>query len=106
MKQLGYSQSQADHTMFVKQSTSNQRAILIVYVDDIILTGDDFAELKNFLAKEFEIKDLGNLGYFLGMEGVRSNKGILVSQRMYVMDLLKETRMLGCTPHPWIKIQN
>ncbi|RVW73200.1 Retrovirus-related Pol polyprotein from transposon RE1 [Vitis vinifera] len=48
--------------------------------------------------KEFEIKDLGNLKYFLGMEIARSKKGIAVSQRKYVMDLLNETGMLGCKP--------
>nr|CAN65787.1 hypothetical protein VITISV_032262 [Vitis vinifera] len=55
-------------------------AILIVYVDDIILTGDNLAELerwKNFLAKEFEIKDLGTLRYFLGMEFASSKEGLL-----------------------------
>lgn len=43
------------------------------------------------------MKDLGNLGYFLGMEVARNKTGILVSQRNYVLDLLKE-RMLGCKP--------
>ncbi|RVW78705.1 Retrovirus-related Pol polyprotein from transposon RE1 [Vitis vinifera] len=55
-------------------------AILIVYVYDIILTGDNLAELerwKNFLAKEFEIKDLGTLRYFLGMEFASSKEGLL-----------------------------
>ena len=87
--------------MFVKHSSSGKRAILIVHVDDIILTGDhdeEILELKNFLAKQFEIKDLGNRKYFLGMEVVQSKRGILVSQRKYVLDLLKETGMLGCKP--------
>ncbi|RVW58055.1 Retrovirus-related Pol polyprotein from transposon RE1 [Vitis vinifera] len=48
--------------------------------------------------KEFEIKDLGNLKYFLRMEIARSKKGIAVSQRKYVLDLLNETGMLGCKP--------
>ena len=48
------------------------------------------------LASEFEIKDLGELKYFLGMEFARSKEGISVSQRKYVLDLLGETGMLGC----------
>ena len=65
---VGYTQCQADHTMFVKHSSTSKKAILIVYVDDIIMTGDheeELYQLKKFLAKEFEIKDLGNLKYFL-----------------------------------------
>ncbi|KAK0594035.1 hypothetical protein LWI29_029766 [Acer saccharum] len=54
--------------------------------------------LKEVLAKEFEIKNLGSLKYFLGMEVARSKKGIVVSQRKYILDLLKETGMLGCKP--------
>ena len=70
-------------------------------MDDIILTGDyeeEIRTIKSFLTAEFEIKDLGNLKYFLGMEIARSRKGISVSQRKYVLDLLKETGMLGCKP--------
>ena len=82
VKKYGYSQGQSDHTLFTKFSMDGKIAILIVYVDDIIVTGD-FAEeiirLKDILSKEFEIKDLGNLRYFLGMEIARSKKGIVVS---------------------------
>ena len=65
------------------------------------MTKDDVEEmsrLKQSLAKEFEIKDLGQLRYFLGMEVARSKKGIIVSQRKYILDLLKETGMSGCKP--------
>ena len=58
-------------------------AIIIVYVNDIILIEDhegELCKLKNFLAKEFEIKDAGNLKYFLGIEITRSKKGFAVSQ--------------------------
>ena len=74
-------------------------AVLIVYVDDIILTRDDqeeILELKGKLSKEFEIKDLEELRYFLGTEFARSRKGIIVSQRKYVLDLFKDTGMSGC----------
>ncbi|RVW70009.1 Retrovirus-related Pol polyprotein from transposon RE1 [Vitis vinifera] len=98
---LGYKQGQADHTLFVKKSHAGKMAILIVYVDDIILSGNDMEELQNlkkYLSEEFEVKDLGNLKYFFGMEVARSRKGIVVSQRKYILDLLKETGMLGCKP--------
>ncbi|XP_062075664.1 uncharacterized mitochondrial protein AtMg00810-like [Humulus lupulus] len=89
-------------------------AILIVYVDDIVLTGDDSVELKILkgrLGEEFEIKDLGALKYFLGMEFARSKEGIFVSQRKYVLDLLNETGMMVCklaeTPsEPNVKLQH
>ncbi|RVW39753.1 Copia protein [Vitis vinifera] len=93
--------NQADHTLFVKKSHAGKLAILIVYVDDIILSGNDMGVLQNlkkYLSEEFEVKDLGNLKYFLGMEVARSRKGIVVSQRKYILDLLKKTGMLGCKP--------
>ncbi|KAA0039144.1 Beta-galactosidase [Cucumis melo var. makuwa] len=97
----GYSQGHSDHTLFPKASKTGKKAILIVYVDDIVLTGDDQTEislLKQRMGDEFEIIDLENLKYFLGMEVARSKEGISVSQRKYTLDLLTETGMLGCRP--------
>ncbi|KAK2979081.1 hypothetical protein RJ640_026031 [Escallonia rubra] len=77
-----------------EHSTSGGVTALIVYVDDIIVTGNDSDEkeaLRKYLAKEFEIKDLGKLKYFLGIEVARSKEGIFVSQQKYVLDLLEET---------------
>ncbi|RVX07808.1 Retrovirus-related Pol polyprotein from transposon RE1 [Vitis vinifera] len=99
--------------MFYKHSNEGKVVILIVYVDDIVLTGDDCNELeklKGKLAEEFEFKDLGALKYFLGMEFARFKEGIFVNQRKYVLDLLDETGMLGCkaaeTPiEPNVKLQ-
>jgi len=74
---------------------------MAVYVDDIVITGDDVEEikcLKENLGRAFEVKDLGPLRYFLGIEIARSPKGIVLSQRKYVLDLLTETGMLGCRP--------
>lgn len=71
VKKQGYVQGQVDHAMFTRHSLEGKTTVLIVYVDDIILIGDDMVEIKNLkerLASEFEIKDLGPLKYFLGME--------------------------------------
>ncbi|KAA0043290.1 hypothetical protein IC582_028945 [Cucumis melo] len=50
------------------------------------------------MGNEFEIKELGNLKYFLGIEAVRSKESTFVSQRKYTLDLLTVTGMLGCHP--------
>ena len=97
----GYKQSQGNHTLFIKHSISGGVTSLIVYVDDIIVTGNDEKEkntLKQCLAKEFEIKDLGKLKYFLGIEVARSKQGIFISQQKYVIDLLRETGMMDSKP--------
>jgi phosphoenolpyruvate carboxylase len=59
--------------LYVKFSLEKKIAILIVYVDDIILIGDyeELVRLKKLLAKEFETKDLSYLRYFLGIEVAR-----------------------------------
>ena len=94
----GFRQSQGDHTLFIKHSSQGKVRALIVYIDDIVLTGDDLekmARLKTYLAKEFEIKDLGKLKYFLRIDVARSKEGIFIPQHKYVLDLLKEIGMIG-----------
>nr|GEX58191.1 ribonuclease H-like domain-containing protein [Tanacetum cinerariifolium] len=68
--------------------------------DDIIITGNNVAEIekfKVFLKSKFMIKDLKKLKYFLGIE-VDTDKGICLNQRKYVLDLLSEYGMLACKP--------
>ncbi|VVA22039.1 Hypothetical predicted protein, partial [Prunus dulcis] len=108
MKKYGYRQSNADHTLFLKRR-KGKVTVLIIYVDDMIITGDDTEEidkLKHYLSTEFEMKDLGGLKYFLGIEVARSQHGIFLSQRKYVLDLLNETGMLGCKPADTPIVQN
>ncbi|XP_078160139.1 uncharacterized protein LOC144555617 [Carex rostrata] len=92
--------STADSSLFVKQS-QNYIIIILVYVDDIIITGNNDEEInkvKLYLKNEFDIKDLGKLSYFLGIEIAHSSKGLFLSQRKYILDLLKETGKLGAKP--------
>ena len=100
MKAFGYSQSNSDHTLFLKKQQGKITA-LIVYVDDMVVTGNDSEErkaLQEYLSREFEMKDLGPLKYFLGIEVSRSKMGIFLSQRKYTLDLLHETGMSRCQP--------
>ena len=74
---------------------------MIVYFDDIVVTGNDAAAIsqpKKHLFNHFQTKDLGCLKYFLGIEVAQSNEGIVISQRKYALDILNETDMSGCRP--------
>ena len=70
-------------------------------MDDIIITSSDqdgIRKLKQHLFSHIQTKDLGKLKYFLGIEIAQSNSGVVMSQRKYVLDILKETGMLDCKP--------
>jgi Reverse transcriptase (RNA-dependent DNA polymerase) len=77
--------------------------VILIYVDDIIIIiiGNDITaihDIKQYLQKRFYIKDLGRLKYFLDIEIAYSKKGLFLSQRKYVLDLLQEIEKLGCKP--------
>ena len=100
MSEFGMMKSNHDHSMFYKQSDS--RCILLaIYVDDIVIIRSDkleISKLKTFFQTKFQTKDLGVLKYFLGIEIAQGKKGIFLSQRKYVLDLLSETGMIGYKP--------
>ncbi|BBG94371.1 ABC-2 type transporter family protein [Prunus dulcis] len=108
MKNNGFKQCNSDHTLFLKHRKGKVTA-LIIYVDDMIITGNDkqeISQLQDYLATEFEMKDLGGLKYFLGIEVARSQQGIFLSQRKYVLDLLTDIGMLDCKPADTPIVQN
>ncbi|RVW53002.1 Retrovirus-related Pol polyprotein from transposon RE1 [Vitis vinifera] len=85
----------------LKQSPSSMCIYLVVYVDDIVITGSDqdgIQKLKQHLFTHFQTKDLGKLKYFLGIEIAQSSFGVVLSQRKYALDILEETGMLDCKP--------
>ncbi|CAL1403622.1 unnamed protein product [Linum trigynum] len=93
---VGYVQSKADHSLFYKATDTSYTCILI-YVDDLVLGGNDLSEitaLKEVLDKEFSIKDLRNLKFFLGIEVARSTTGIHLSQRKYTLEIIEQANVL------------
>lgn len=77
--------------------------MVLVYVDDVLITGSNtvyITELITLLSSKFVMKDLGSLSYFLGIEVLTTDKGILLSQIKYAADLLVKARMLDCRPSP------
>ncbi|KAF5805700.1 putative RNA-directed DNA polymerase [Helianthus annuus] len=97
---LNFKQSKADYSLFTYQKAGIYVAILI-YVDDVIIVGDNskkIQQIKQQLDDEFSIKDLGPLKYFLGIEVAKTKDGLVLSQRKYILDILKDSGMLGCRP--------
>uniref|UniRef100_A0A1J3DVK1 Retrovirus-related Pol polyprotein from transposon TNT 1-94 n=2 Tax=Noccaea caerulescens TaxID=107243 RepID=A0A1J3DVK1_NOCCA len=102
LRDRGFRRSESDHTLF---TLHNQEGIIVVliYVDDIIISGNNkvgIQSTKDYLHSVFEIKDLGALKYFLGIEVCRSEEGLFLSQRKYILDLLRETGTMEAKPAP------
>ena len=92
LRSLGFQHSKNDYSLFTKQE-GQSIVILAVYVDDIVVTGnnaDEIMVLKGFLDAKFRIKDLGVLCYFLGMEIVQVPNGLVLIQKKFALDLLRE----------------
>lgn len=98
LQSCGYIQSKSDYSLFTNH-TSNKRTVILVYVDDLLIAGNDPSMItKAFLSSKFHMKDLGPLRYFLGIEVDRSSKGFFLSQSKYTHDLLKEYKMTNSKP--------
>ncbi|XP_017189822.3 uncharacterized mitochondrial protein AtMg00810-like [Malus domestica] len=96
---LGFSSSYSDTSLFIKRDTSI--TFILVYVDDIIITGSSIIECKSIISQlqtMFPVKDLGDIHYFLGIEVHKSDKGLLLHHTKYALNLLKKTDMLGAKP--------
>ncbi len=79
------------------KKTNHGIVIIVIYFDDLIITGDSDADIFD-LKQKFEIKDLGELHYFFGVEVIQSPNGIWLLQRQYALNKLSEYGMIGCKP--------
>jgi hypothetical protein len=100
LQELGFRPSLADASLFILKQPS-VTIYMLIYVDDIIIVSSSSAAtdklIKN-LATEFALKDLGTLNYFLGIEVVPQQKGVVLSQRRYAQELLLKAKMDKCKP--------
>jgi hypothetical protein len=96
---LGFTKSKADSNLYFK-IMNNEPVILLLYVDDLFLTGEEklITECKKRLASEFEMKDLSLMHYFLGLEVWQSPERIFLNQGKYTVEILKRFDMLECKP--------
>ncbi|KAH9652235.1 retrovirus-related pol polyprotein from transposon RE1 [Citrus sinensis] len=93
-----FRKSRADTSLFCK-GKQDSIIFVLIYVDDILITGPNSAELEQFileLSQVFALKDLGKLSYFLGIEVSYTADNIYLSQRKYIRDLLNKTDMIEC----------
>ena len=97
---FGFTQSKADPSLFIF-CRANHVLYLLLYVDDIVLTGSHTKSIDQFvqsLGREFDVKDLGPLRYFLGLEILPHSHGLHISQVKYTLDLLHRSNMIECKP--------
>ena len=97
---IGFCMSDVDHSLYVHMIDKGIVAI-VIYVDDLIIGGDSLEEIKDvkgLLRNEFDMKDMGELRYFLGIEMIHTPEGIWLSQRQYVLDMMSKYGMANCKP--------
>lgn len=95
LQHIGFTRSQSDNSLFVLYNLGIP-IYLLVYVDDIIITGGSpkfIQEIISHLSNKFSLKDLGPLNYFLGIEVTRTSAGIFLSQAKYITDILHASKM-------------
>ncbi|RVX04505.1 Retrovirus-related Pol polyprotein from transposon RE1 [Vitis vinifera] len=88
---------------YARLSMASNKPHVPVYVDDIIITGNNVEAAQTFiqqLSQRFSLKDLGPLTYFLGVEVTSHTNGLFLSQRKYIADLLNRTHMTEAKPAP------
>jgi hypothetical protein len=97
---MGFTPSLADPSLFLYRQGSTV-VYLLLYVDDIIVTGNQPTVVQSLitkLAQEFDIKDLGQLKFFLGLQIDYRSSGFFVHQQKYATDLLAKFNMSTCKP--------
>jgi uncharacterized membrane protein YgcG len=95
----GFKRSLNEPNLYIKQNEGEGMLVVCIYVDDMIYFSTDgkmIEEFKKSMMQKFEMSDLGELRYFLGLEVKQEKNGIFLSQGKYARDLLTKCDMLNC----------
>lgn len=98
--EYGFVCSKADPSLFVYRHNGDT-LVLLLYVDDILLTGSNpalFKSLINELSARFAMKDLGTFHYFLGVQAQHHSDGLFIHQAKYTEEILHSAGMSTCNP--------
>ena len=96
---IGFVKSSADPNLYIKVE-DNEPIIILVYVDDLFITGVEqrIRECKKMLVAEFEMKDLGLMHYYLGLEVLQKPREIYLGQGKYIIELMQKFGMMDFKP--------
>lgn len=97
----GFERCASEHTLFTTEKEGGKILIVSLYIDDLIYTGNNksiYEKFKISMMHEFDMSDLGKMGYFLGMEVIQNSKGIFMCQRRYVREVLARFGMSDSKP--------
>lgn len=95
LESFSFSSARSDQSLLVRHS-SQYTLFVLVYVDDILITGSSNTEIQSLISQlhaRFALKDLGEVNYFLGIEVTRTSEGLYLTQSKYITDLLCKVKM-------------
>ena len=82
--------SKSDNSLYVRNE-SKSPIVIILYMDDMVVGGEhlvDINKVKSLLSNKFEMTDMKELHYFLGIEVIQNPTDIMISQHQYILNLL------------------
>jgi len=98
LSKLGFVKGLSESTLYIKGNQANS-IMISLYVDDLLVTGSNaelIQQFKDDMLQVFEMSDLGEMTYFLGMKVKQNDGEIFISQRKYAKEILKKFSMENC----------
>ncbi|XP_016717050.1 uncharacterized mitochondrial protein AtMg00810-like [Gossypium hirsutum] len=97
----GFIRSESEAALYVKKLDDEKQLIVSLYIDDLFVKGDNEVFIEQFkqrMKSMFEMSNLGDMKYLIGMKIHQSDAGIFISQRKYALEVLKKFKIENCKP--------